>query len=413
MPISKDRRIVRELAKEYLGICHDPREEYKRRIWKDIHALDSDHPAILLRPFLMFHEVPELRNLACEHPVLRALESQLRSRLFLSRQGDDMVFEPFLNIGAVHENQDEPIWGIPRPRNKRPDSYHADNVYENAPIRTLQDAATLSALPHRIDDKKTAQRQQIAEDAVGDLLDINVVRAPRYAGRPACLIPDLMLLRGMTQLMMDMTDNPQWVHEVLAFMRDAVLESFEAAEEAGDWQAADSDNQAMPYSHNLADPRADLPASMGKLWGYFHAQEYTLVSPAMHDEFCLQYQRPIMKKFGRTAYGCCEDLTKKIAILGRVNNLRRIAVTPRADVAECAEQIGNRYTISWRPNPADMVCCAFNEDKIRRILSQGVRALKGCHYDITLKDVVTVENRPERLSRWVEITRDVIDKEYA
>ena len=97
----------------------------------------------------------------------------------------------------------------------------------------------------------------------------------------------------------------------------------------------------------------------------------------MHDEFLLQYQLPIMSRFGLVAYGCCEDLTRKIDMLRQIPNLRIIAVTPRADVGRCAEQIGTDYVISWRPNPADMVCCGFDEARIRRILREGLAAARG------------------------------------
>ena len=59
------------------------------------------------------------------------------------------------------------------------------------------------------------------------------------------------------------------------------------------------------------------------------------MSPAMHDEFLLQYQLPILKQWGLVGYGCCENLTQKIDILRQIPNLRVIGVTPRADVRRC------------------------------------------------------------------------------
>jgi hypothetical protein len=112
------------------------------------------------------------------------------------------------------------------------------------------------------------------------------------------------------------------------------------------------------------------------------------------------------------AYGCCENLTRKIDILRQIPNLRHIAVTPTADVAACAEQIKTDYVFSWRPNPADMVCCGFDEAKIRRIIREGMEAAKDCYVTIHLKDIETVEGEPERLAKWVRIVRSITD-EYA
>jgi hypothetical protein len=96
----------------------------------------------------------------------------------------------------------------------------------------------------------------------------------------------------------------------------------------------------------------------------------------MHDEFLLQYQLPILRSFGLVAYGCCEDLTRKIDMLRQVPNLRHIAVTLVADVRRCAEQIGRDYVTSWRPNPTDMVCASWDEARIRRIVRDGMEAME-------------------------------------
>ena len=166
----------------------------------------------------------------------------------------------------------------------------------------------------------------------------------------------------------------------------------------------------MPYAEELEDPAPNRTGVKRKqLWGYMAAQEFTAVSPAMHDEFLLQYQIPILKEFGLASYGCCEDLTNKIDILRQIPNLRRIAVSPFADAKKCAEQIGTDYVISYRPSPADMVSYGWDEDRIRKILTRDLEACKGTFVDITLKDVETVEKDPNRVREWVKLTRSIID----
>jgi hypothetical protein len=130
----------------------------------------------------------------------------------------------------------------------------------------------------------------------------------------------------------------------------------------------------------------------------------------MHDEFLLQYQLPIIRQWGLAAYGCCENLTRKIGILRKIPNLRIIAVTPRADVRRCAEQIGGDYVLSWRPNPADMVSCQFHESFIRRTIREGLEACRGCHVHVHLKDIETVQGDTDRLRRWVNIVREVAEE---
>jgi hypothetical protein len=102
-------------------------------------------------------------------------------------------------------------------------------------------------------------------------------------------------------------------------------------------------------------------------------------------------------------------LTRKIDILRQIPNLRRIAVSPFANVAACAEQIGRDYVISYRPNPAEMVSYDFNPERIRNILGRDLAACRDCCFDITLKDVETVQGDPNRVRNWVRLTRNIIE----
>jgi hypothetical protein len=211
--------------------------------------------------------------------------------------------------------------------------------------------------------------------------------------------------------MWDMMDRPEWLHQLLALMRDGVLKAQEEAEKAGDWTLCDHQNQAMSYAEELQDPAANSASvTRSKLWVFCASQETVLVGPEQFNEFMWQYQKPIVEKFGLAAYGCCEDLTLRIPLLKKVPNLRRISVALTANVPKCAEQIGADYVLSYRPSPADMVGYDFDPDRIRRILRRDLAACKGCHTDVTLKDVETVQGDHDRVRRWVEITRDVIEE---
>ena len=66
--------------------------------------------------------------------------------------------------------------------------------------------------------------------------------------------------------------------------------------------------------------------------------------------------------------------------------------------------------LSWRPNPSEMICCGFNPDHIRKVVKEAMEASKGCHVDITLKDVQTVQYHPENLREWVKIVREITDE---
>jgi hypothetical protein len=59
-----------------------------------------------------------------------------------------------------------------------------------------------------------------------------------------------------------------------------------------------------------------------------------------------------------------------------------------------------------------MVSYGFDRDRISTVLKRDLTACKDCHVDITLKDVLTVGKDPERVRKWVAITREVIEEVF-
>ncbi|MBM4033892.1 MAG: hypothetical protein FJ291_19240 [Planctomycetes bacterium] len=407
MPHSRDASILRELAKRYAEVCRKPTYDERRGLWRRHNSLQRTRPLLYVRWLAAWHEAPESR-LACEDPFLRPFENHLRQMLFQDTIGDDYVLEPWLTARASVATPPEGLWGLPIRHSAR--TAPRGSWKFQPTLATLDDAERLTFAHHRIDEEATARNAARLHDAVGDVLPIAIDRSPAYTGWNGDISTLLTQLRGLDQLMLDMMDNPAWLHRVLKFMSDAILTTHDEAEEMGYWTLCNHANQAMPYAAELPDPSpGPTPVARDKLWVFVAAQEYTLISPAMHDEFLLQYQLPIMSRFGLSAYGCCEDLTRKISMLRKVPNLRRIAVTPRADVARCAEQIGTDYVLSWRPNPAQMLCCGYDPALIRKVIRDGMEASRGCHVDITLKDVETVQGKPANLRRWVKLVRSITD----
>ena len=178
----------------------------------------------------------------------------------------------------------------------------------------------------------------------------------------------------------------------------------------GDFSLADHQNQAMPYALELEDPDPQVRGvSTKRLWGFLAAQETTTFSPAHFEEFMLEFQLPILERFGLIAYGCCEDLTRKIALLRRIRNLRRVAVSPIANLKACAEQIGGDYILSYRPDPSATFVTGLDEESVRRRLKEDFHILRanGCKFDVTMKDVETIASRPDDMVRWVRIVREM------
>jgi len=406
-----DRKLLRDLAAQYMDLCYDDRQSQRRTLWREHNSFQQTPIPIYVRSFAWF-EMHESRC-QCKDPFWHSVESFFRISLFRSAFNDDFIFEPWLIVPAVYITPSPEewggLWGMPviwvgsenGPGAKRWDP----------PLKDPRDIQKLIPAHHRIDEAATEIKLSRVADMLGDIVPVVLDRAPLYRMWNGDISTQLAQIRGIEQIMLDMVDRPSWLHELLSFMRDGILRTHEQAEAAGDWKLCNHENQAMSYALELSMPSPDPSGvTRDKLWYYCAAQELTLVGPQMFDEFMLQYQLPIMRKFGLVAYGCCEDLTRKIDLLRQIPNLRRIAVSPFANVKKCAEQIGDQYIISYRPNPADMVSYGFDRERIRTILKRDLEACRNCFVDITLKDVETVESDPKRIQKWVDITRSVIDE---
>ena len=403
--MSRDIAILRDLTDRYAEICADPVMDERRDLWRRHNSLIRTRPLIYVRAFAW--QEMDASALQCEDPLFRRHENVFRQSLFRYQFNDDFIFEPWVTVRAAVVTPDVGVWGLDSPRTYSEEP-RGSFVWE-APLETEADLDKLISPHHVIDEAETERRVAALTEAVGDILPIAVDRSPVYTVWNGDISTQLAYLRGLEQVMWDMMDRPEWLHTLLARMRDGILRTHEEAEAAGDWTLVSHQNQAMPYAEELPDPAPDPdPVPRSKLWTFVASQETTAVGPVQFDEFMLQYQIPIMAPFGLAAYGCCEDLTPKIDVLRQIPNLRRIAVSPMADVAKCAAQIGQDYVLSYRPSPTEMVGYGFDPEKVRTLLNRDLDACGDCHVDITLKDVETVQHDPDRVRRWVDVTREVI-----
>ncbi|MFH1708084.1 MAG: hypothetical protein ABIF71_09215 [Planctomycetota bacterium] len=412
----KDQMIVRDLAKKYAELAAKPVQEERRKLWAAHFSLKPTRP-LILATYGMWNvwcrEVFGDKEMKCTDPFYRDHERRLKLLIFQDVVGDDFILEPWLTQRAAVKGEWGNMWGLKEEHTSPSEEGGAWQF--KPPIQDWGDVKKLTVTHHVEDAAETARLVEKFHDAVGDILPIDINRTPALTGFLGDISTNSARLRGLEQIMLDMYLYPKELHALLAFMRDGVLANNRDADAAGHYSLTSGQNQAMTYAETLERPRSNSgPRKRKDIWGFVAAQEFTLISPEFHEEFMLQYQRAIMQDFGLVHYGCCENLTKKIDALRSFKNLRSIAVTPTADVAACAKQIGTDYAVSWRPNPTDMVCAGWDEPRIRRIIGAGLKACRAndCRVHIHLKDVETVQGDPTRMTRWVNIVRDICAKEW-
>ena len=129
----------------------------------------------------------------------------------------------------------------------------------------------------------------------------------------------------------------------------------------------------------------------------------------MQREFVLQYEKQLLAPFGLNGYGCCEDLSRKLDDVLTIPNIRRISISPFADVERSAARMKGEAIFSWKPHPSHLVG-GFDEEKVRAYIRHALEICQenGCYLEMILKDTHTCEFHPERFDRWTRIAREEI-----
>jgi hypothetical protein len=145
------------------------------------------------------------------------------------------------------------------------------------------------------------------------------------------------------------------------------------------------------------------------------AQIFAAVSPAMHQEFELDYAARWYSRFGLVYYGCCEPLDTKISIIRKVPHVRKISMSPWVNVEKGAEQIGPDYVFSRKPSPALLAGDTWEPDAVERDLRDTLERCNrhGCPVEFILKDISTVRYQPQRLWEWVDVAMRVVDGSHS
>ena len=394
----RDREAIRALARQIVELANSPDMAARQERWRAVSGLRKpDRPPVWCKPVGAWAELLPEDKLVCTDPRCRNVERVFRQRLIKQWIGDDEVYEPYWEVGAVFDQTTPDTWGVPI-RHIRPKECGGAFKFD-PPLKTEQDFDRL-LLPNYVYNQAATQRA-VSEmgDLLGDAMDVRLGCAVPMAAGLGGIAANL---RGLDQLLWDMADRPDLVHRLMNHLQQGVLRACETYERAG---LLTLNNTGPMYCSD--PPRSDAAPGnirLRDLWHATESQEFDQVSPAMWEEFLLQYQIPILSRFWLTSYGCCENLTRKIAGVLRIPNLRIFVCSAWTDLAKVVEAVGSRYAIMWRQKASDVV---FGElSQIRRHLEEGFRIAQGCYVQVVLRELQTLNGRPERLREWAETAKE-------
>lgn len=403
----RDPDILRSLAGRVADIAARPEQQEKRDLWYRHNALEPTRPLVFCDPENGWHEIITPGALECTDPLAREWEWWLRRQIFWGDQmRDDRVIEPWFEVGTVASDTG---WGVPIERHG---GTGGGAFTWRPPIASYAADLPKLRVPRVIvDEAETGRRMQIAHELFDGVLS---VRRIGFWWWSLGMTEMLVYMRGLEQMMIDMIDAPQNLHRLMGFLRDAHLAKLDQLETEGlltpNHDGAYVGSGGFGYTRELPAPDFAGRTRTRDMWGFAESQETTAVSPAMFEEFIFPYQVPLLERFGLNCYGCCEPLHKRWHVVKRFPRLRRISVSPWADLAVMAENLGADYVYSMKPNPAPLARPAIDEPAIREGLRSALEITRGCRVEVIMKDNHTIGNNPGNVTRWTRIAMEEAER---
>ena len=370
----RDKEILRTLAKKVAEISARPIESEKRKLWYQHNDLEDTRPLIFCDPENGWYEIIPHDQLACKGDLARIWEFKLRKEIFWGeKMNDDRVIEPIFKVQYAFQEfnrgmQESIIGGANN------GSYRWD-----APLKDYSELESLHFQKIDVDDGRTDQLYNLAREIFANILKVEL---EGYWWWSFGLTWSLVNLRGIQQVMLDMYDHPQELHQLMAFLRDEALSLLDFLEMNNllslNNQGTYVGSGGFGYTHQL--PQKDYDRTKVRtqdMWGFSESQETVLVSPNLFAEFIFPYQLPILDRFGLNCYGCCEPIDKRWHIVSQAPRLRRVSVSAWANVRDLAEKLGKNYVFSRKPNPSDLSYPKIDEEYIRKGYVKPWKQLKG------------------------------------
>lgn len=412
-----DRNILRALAENVADTAALPIQNRRKEMWLDLNELKETKPMIWVDEVCWNEFEPDGElDLRTESSFCQDIEKQLRRILYQWNHFQcDSVVEPVLYSPPCIAEHGIGIQIKERTIESEQDNEVVSHQYERQ-FDNEEEIEKIEFPEITHDAAASEQLYQVYRHLFDGVID---VEKGGLAGFWFAPWDDIVRFLGAQETLLSLVARPQFSHKLISRLVEIYLHCLDRYEELG-LLALNNTNMrigsgAYGYTRELpqvdSDPRKVRPAD---LWGCAAAQIFSSVSPAMHEEFALQYERRWLERFGLSYYGCCEPLHEKINLLESVENLRKVSVSPWADIERTAEAISDKYVLSLKPNPSLLAKDRFIPLEARNVLEEKLLTAKryGCRVEIVLKDISTVRHEPGRLFEWAKIAEESCRRIY-
>lgn len=449
---SHDRHILRELARRQLDNAMQPSNQKKIQEWYLHNELKGKRPMVHLELWTFSQEViPPL--LQCIDEAARAIEMQLYQN-FLNQElfDDDKVTMPTYDLAY---DTWFTLFDIPVHTTFSKDASGNDSLghhFQEVLVDLEEDYHKLKKSTFGANMQGALKKKALLENTFGDILPVRLKMDALYS------VPTQMLVHimSMENMMFAMYDYPELFKEMMDRIANDTLDYFDFLEANGLLLPTVSGenlgqgtwcfNHTLPGANNpdqkgtvTSDTVAGGPAANNTLnngpavssgnsgqlnsvsamrplkttdvWGFMDSQETVGLSPAMYEEFIFPCYKKISSRFGLLSYGCCEPVDPIWdSCISKLENLRKVSISPWCNEAFMAERLrGSNVIYHRKPSPNFLgVGTTLDEAAVREHIRTSLKAARGCHMEITQRDVYTINKDIGKARRYVDIIKEEI-----
>ncbi len=410
---ARERAYLRDLARLQAEYARLPVMAERAARWTAHNACRSGRPMVVIELNTFLRDfLPEPH---CTSPEAQQIE---RSLLVWTRNhelvDDDKVVP---DTYAVNTQVEFKLCGLDLQSDHATDEqgrsigYHFDQ-----PIRDLrEDWGVVRPSLWWVDREATAREVSFAQDVLGDILPVVVQnRSLDWGGMLSWRALRLMSMEGMLTALYD---APGEFHQLMAFLRDDLLNYMRWQEAEGLLTLNNGNHYAGAGSYGYSD---ELPAAgydgvvrLRDRWHNLNSQETVGVSPRMFKEFYSPYYDDIAREAGLVYFGCCEPVNALWeSSLSAMPNLRKVSISPWCNEEYMGEALhGRKVVYSRKPMPQFLgVGSGWDEDGFAQHVATTLRAARDCTVEFIYRDVYALGGDVTKPGKAVRTIRRMVDE---
>ncbi|HTV11657.1 MAG TPA: hypothetical protein VME20_07325 [Acidimicrobiales bacterium] len=412
-----DKKILRGLGERLAVIADLPVQEETATNWRALNGLRPVKPMVWIDE-VPWHEMDvdgELR-LHTTSEWARSHESELRQLIYQwEHMPADMVIEPAVYSPLVVHNT---AFGITEDVDVAVTDAASSIVSRHFHVQ-IHDEDDLEKIKVPVvthDVAGSTERRALLAETMDGVIEVKTRGANGFCFWFAPW-DEMVRWWGPTELLRDLVDRPELVHKAIGKLVSAYLSMLDQFEDQDLLRLNNTyyriGSGGLGYTDELPGAGFDPAHVQARdLWGSAAAQIFGSTSPRMHWEFAMQYEVAWMSRFGLNYYGCCDPLHRKLSILERIPNLRKVSMNFMVDMDQATEGVGGRWVFSYKPNPAIFADDCWDIERGRQELETVLAKARsqGCFVEVIMKDISTVRYQPQRLWEWAAMASEVTQK---